>query len=110
MTVGLLLMAGPDLRVAIFLLFHGLARLGHLLGLALGHDDRRSSRIHRLELERATCRCRAFIAHKVIDLGLKAILMVLLRRVVPLMPVHLRILGPRDALFLLRLGGRRLIR
>ena len=105
-----MLVGGSDLRVAIFLLFNRLAGLRHLLGLALGHDDRGPSWVHRLEFERAACCCRAFIAHKVIDLGLKAILMVLLSRVVSLMPVHLRILGPRNALFLLRLGSRRLVR
>ena len=105
-----MLVGGSDLRVAIFLLFNRLARLRHLLGLALGHDDRGPTWVHWLEFERAACCCRAFIAHKVIDLGLKAILMVLLSRVVSLMPVHLRILGPRDALFLLRLGSRRLVR
>ena len=102
-------MRGSDLRVAIFLLFNRLAGLRHLLGLALGHDDRGPTWVDWLEFERAACCCRAFVAHKVIDLGLKAILMVLLSCVVSLVSMHLRILGPRDALFLLRLGSRRLV-
>lgn len=65
-----MLVGGSDLRVAIFLLFNRLAGLRHLLGLALGHDNRSPSWVNRLEFERAACCCRAFIAHKVIDLSL----------------------------------------
>ena len=98
------------LGVAIFLLLHSLAGLRHLLRLVLGHVDRRIDRVDRLEFKRAARCGRAFIAHEVVDLRLKVPRMVLLGRVVSLMAMHLGVLGPGDALFLLRLGRRSVIR